>query len=109
MAWYLPGILKDSRQVGQFVQLQPIPSDIFQSIIMVATEKLHPLLKIPTSTSWQADPKYYHSETQAPTGSVRVHGIKFGYECNFDGDPSETLQSRSGDFQLSEECCQDHR
>jgi hypothetical protein len=23
MAWYLPGILKDSRQVGQFVQLQP--------------------------------------------------------------------------------------
>ena len=72
MSWYLPGILKDSRQVGQFVQLQPRPSDIFQSIIMAATEKLRPLLKIPTSTSWQDDPKYYRPGTQMPTGSVNI-------------------------------------
>jgi hypothetical protein len=86
LAWYLPGILKDPRQVGMLT-LSDYSSkpDTFQSEIMVATEKLHPMLEkkrkkkkstcstgTKTGASWRTDPKYFHSGTQAPKGSINI-------------------------------------
>ncbi|KAH9026115.1 hypothetical protein EDB85DRAFT_1893533 [Lactarius pseudohatsudake] len=54
LAWYLPGILTDSRQ----------------SEMMTATQKLHPLLeKHPRSTSWCLDPEYF------PMGLEGLQGL----------------------------------
>ncbi|KAF8262444.1 hypothetical protein EI94DRAFT_1704761 [Lactarius quietus] len=58
LAWYLPGILKDSRQRE----------------IMAAMETLHPLLDMHQgSTSWRNDPKHFSSETVGPKGWSPYH------------------------------------
>ena len=85
LAWYLPGILKNSRQVGMLnLSNHGSKPDTFQSEIMAATEKLYPMLekkrkkksKCGTSTntgaSWRTDPKLFHSGTQAPKGSINI-------------------------------------
>ena len=83
LAWYLPGILKDSRQVGMLtLSNHGSKPDTHQSEIMVATEKLHPMLKKKqkksnaskacAGTSWRTDPKYFHSGALALKGSINI-------------------------------------
>jgi hypothetical protein len=77
LAWYLPGILNDSRQVGLFTLANhgSKPDGYYQSEILTATEKLYPLLrkKAPKcSTSWRVDPKNFRPGTEAPEGSVSI-------------------------------------
>ncbi|KAF8257003.1 hypothetical protein EI94DRAFT_1539140, partial [Lactarius quietus] len=57
LAWYLPGILRDSRQRE----------------MMEATEKLHPLLgKHQGNGSWRNNPEIYCSKTMAVWGSLNI-------------------------------------
>jgi hypothetical protein len=54
LAWYLPGILTDSRQVSfvRWSNCSRKPDDI-QNAMSEAQEKLHPLLKmLPCHSSW---------------------------------------------------------
>ena len=64
LAWYLPEILTDSRQVSLVGRsnLNRKPDGI-QSAMLAAREKLRPLLKIPPSgsSSWRDDPSNFHS------------------------------------------------
>jgi hypothetical protein len=61
LAWYLPEILTDSRQVSLVGQsnLNRKPDSIQSAM----REKLHLLLKIPPSgsSSWHDDPSNFHS------------------------------------------------
>jgi hypothetical protein len=73
MAWYLPGILTDSRQVSLFAQSNRSRNpDTSQSAMLMAQEKLHPLLGMSQGgSSWRDDPKHYHSR-EGPQGSVTL-------------------------------------
>jgi hypothetical protein len=74
LAWYLPGILKDSRQVSSFtLSDHRIKSGVFQGAIMVATEKLHPLLgNRQTDASWRCDPDLFPPEAVGPKGLINI-------------------------------------
>lgn len=80
LAWYLPGILDDSRRVGLFtLSVRGSKSDSFQGAIMEATKKLHPLLEMSktrsaaaTRSDWRNKPKYFRRGTEVPPGSVTL-------------------------------------
>lgn len=73
MAWYLPGILTDYRQVGLFTQSDRSGKpDTSQSAMLTGREKLRPLLGMSQGgSSWRDDPKYFHPR-QGPQGSVNL-------------------------------------
>ena len=70
LAWYLPGILEDSRQVSVFTSPIAVTYRVFQNKMMAATEKLDELLKPPKhgAPSWRLDKTYFVSETESPPG-----------------------------------------
>ncbi len=74
LAWYLPGILSDFRQVGLLrLSDRSNKPDVFQKAMLKAREKLRTSLKIPkTGSSWRDDIKYYHPVGAAPVGSVNL-------------------------------------
>src|SRR5258708_36783645 len=73
MAWYLPGILTNSRQGSLFtLSNHSRKPDTSQSAMLVAQGKLLPFLGMSHGgSSWSADPKYFHSG-QGPQGSVNL-------------------------------------
>src|SRR5260370_38944359 len=74
MAWYLPGILIDSRQVGLF----PLSdcrrkSDTSQNAMLAVQEKLLLLLKVSESgSSWHDDQENFYFRGEGPQGSVNL-------------------------------------
>jgi hypothetical protein len=83
LAWYLPGILNDSRQVGLFtLSDHSNQCDAHQNNIMLATENLYPLVKksigkksetkSETGISWRIHPKNFNSGTDVPEGAVSM-------------------------------------
>jgi hypothetical protein len=87
LAWYLPGILQDSRQVSLFtLSDRCIKFDLFQNKMMAATEKLRPLLmKRQIGASWRTDPKKFCPGTKGPKGSVDISPAWFqqGHEVSY--------------------------
>jgi len=73
MAWYLPRILTNSRQVSLFtLSNHSGKPDTSQSAMLVARGKLLPLLGMSQGgSSWHDDPKYFHSG-EGPQGSVNL-------------------------------------
>ncbi len=73
MAWYLPGILTNSRQVSLFtLSNRSRKPDTSQSAMLVAQGKLLPLLGMSQGgSSWRDDPKYFRSG-EGPQGSVNL-------------------------------------
>jgi hypothetical protein len=63
LAWYLPEILTDSRQVSLVGQSNHSRKpDSIQSAMLAVQEKLHLLLKMsPSSSSWHDNPSNFHS------------------------------------------------
>ena len=76
MAWYLPGILTNSRQVSLFtLSNRSGKPDTSQSAMLVAQGKLLPLLGMSQGgSSWRDDPKYFCSG-EGPQGSVNLSPI----------------------------------
>jgi hypothetical protein len=85
LAWYLPGILIDSRQAGIFtLSNRGSKFDAYQSEILAATEKLGPTLRKIESTrvsnpstskssggNWRNDPKNFQPGT-APEAAINI-------------------------------------
>jgi hypothetical protein len=86
LAWHLPGILKDSRQVSELtLSDHGVKSDVFQSKIMAATENLNSILEMgQTSTSWRDDPEAFPPETEGPSGLINISPAWFeqGHEVS---------------------------
>jgi hypothetical protein len=78
LTWYLPGMLKDSRQVGIFtLSNHGSKPDAYQSEMMAATEILYPILekegpKDSDSGPWRENAKHYKPGTNAPAGSINI-------------------------------------
>ncbi len=73
MAWYLPGILTNSRQVSLFtLSNRSGKPDTSQSAMLVVQGKLLPLLGMSQGgSSWHDDPKYFRSG-EGRQGSVNL-------------------------------------
>jgi hypothetical protein len=86
LAWYLPGVLQDSRQVSLFTLSDCcIKSDAFQSEIMAAAERLHPLLgKRKGGASWRVNSENFRPGTESLQGSVDISPAWFqlGHEVS---------------------------
>lgn len=76
LTWYLPGILKDSRQVSRFTSTlsdRCIKRGAFQSEMMAATEKLHSLLgKRQSGAPWRVDPGNFTPGTENARGLLNM-------------------------------------
>ena len=75
LAWYLPRILKEPKQVSKFTFLNYAKELGIQGKILEATKKLNPLLKRTqnnsgSSSCWHMDPRLFHR-------GMEIH-IKFG-------------------------------
>ena len=88
LAWYLPGILRDSRQVSLFTSSDRrifIKYNVCQSEMMAATANLHPLLgKRQSGASWRSDPGNFPSGAKGVHGSVNISPAWFqqGHEVS---------------------------
>ena len=74
LAWYLPGILSDSRQVGLFtLSNRSRNSNASQNAMLAARERLRPLLEksMKSGNNWRDDLRYFH-EGEGPQGSVNL-------------------------------------
>ena len=71
LAWYLPGILSDQRQVGFFsLSDHGRQPDASQKDMLAVQGKLGPLLKMAESgSSWQNDQEMYPSGAEGPQAS----------------------------------------
>jgi hypothetical protein len=76
LAWYLPGILTDSRQVVLCSFALPYRSrkpDTLQDAMLGAREKLRPLLgKSQHGSCWRDDLEHFHLGGEGPWGSVNL-------------------------------------
>ncbi len=74
LAWYLPGILSDQRQVGFFsLSDHGRQPDASQKDMLAARGKLGPLLKMAESgSSWRNHQEMYPSGAEGPRGSVNL-------------------------------------
>ena len=74
LAWYLPGILSDSRQVGLFsLSDHSRKLDVSQNSMLMAQKKLHPLITIPrSSSSWHNDLEKFPPGGEGPQGLVNL-------------------------------------
>ena len=91
LAWYLPGILKEPRQVSKFTFSDYAKELGIQGKILEATEKLNPLLKKSqtdsgSGSSWHTDPRLFHRgmETHIEFGAVNISPAWFelGHEVS---------------------------
>ncbi|KAF8486611.1 hypothetical protein F5888DRAFT_1582267, partial [Russula emetica] len=72
LAWYLPAILSDFRQVGLFSPSDRSGKpDASQNAMLVAREKLGPLLNKSSGSSWRNNAEYFHPGEGAQ-GSVNL-------------------------------------
>ena len=75
LAWYLPGILSDYRQVAIPFPLSDLSgiSDASQNTMLEAQKKLRPSLKQPQSGGcWRNDSQYFNSEGEGTPGTVTL-------------------------------------
>ena len=71
MAWYLPKILSDSRQVGLLPSNRIERPNASQNAMLMARQKLRPLLDASIRTrSWRDNPNYFHPGEESLRGSV---------------------------------------
>jgi hypothetical protein len=73
IAWYLPGILKQDRQVRSFTCSTAVSILVFQDEMMAATTKLYPLLgSAPIGAEWRNDPKNFIQGPGHHVGTVTL-------------------------------------
>lgn len=74
LAWHLPGILKESRQVSCFTLFDcGIKYNVFQSEMLAAAKKLLPLLdRRQTGASWRVDPQNFPPKIKDAKGVVDI-------------------------------------
>ena len=79
LAWYLPGILKDSQQVSLLALSDcRIKCIWFQREMMAATEKFHPLLgRHQGDSSWHNNAAIYCPGTEGPQGLLNLSPVWF--------------------------------
>jgi hypothetical protein len=74
LAWYLPGILNESRQVGLFASSNHTNKlGIIQGKLWAATEKLNPLLRTSRGKGWRNDPKYFQQSHESSVDSGAIN------------------------------------
>ena len=87
LAWYLPGILKESRQVSLFTLIDHyFKFGVFQNEMVTAMAKLHPLVgKKQRGALWREDPGNFASGTKDPQGLFNISPAWFqqGHEVSY--------------------------